>query len=73
MVQRWKFVLEKSNIAKITSSFLLESLDGCVLDVHVGVHPVPHQSLHDSVLRSSEVEISPELKKGEKMSIGEFS
>ena len=50
-------------MAKITSSFLLESLDGCVLDVHVGVHPVPHQSLHDGVLRSSEVEISPELKK----------
>ena len=42
--------------------YILESLHGGVLDIHVGVHTVPDQGLHDGVLRRREVEVSPELK-----------
>ena len=44
------------------NDYILESLHGGVLDIHVGVHTVPDQGLHDGVLRRREVEVSPELK-----------
>ena len=44
------------------NDYILESLHGGVLDIHVGVHTVPDQGLHDGVLRRREVKVSPELK-----------
>ena len=40
----------------------LQRLHRRVLHVHVGVHTVAHQRLHDGVLRGREEEIRPELK-----------
>ena len=41
----------------------LEGLDRRVLHVHVRVHPVAHQRLHDGVLGRAEVVVGPKLKR----------
>ena len=46
-----------------------QGLHGRVLHVHVGVHAVVHQLLHDGVVGGAEVVVRPELREGGKIGV----